>query len=104
MDAEPPQPEDLGPRRSRMITAAWCAGAGLAIGSTALICLGLGVVSGRQALAIGVPGVLLLLFGLIIATMADPASGQRLGFQAGLRVGALVSLWQSFLRWLRCRR
>jgi hypothetical protein len=104
MDAEPPQPDDLGPRRSRVLTAAWCAGAGLVLGSTALICLGLGVVSGRQALAIGMPGVLLLLFGLITAAMADPPSGQRLGFQAGLRVGALVSRWQSFLRWLRRRR
>jgi hypothetical protein len=104
MDAEPPQPEDLGPRRSRVVAAAWCAGSGLVLGSTAVICLALGVVSGRQALAIGMPGALLLLFGLIAAAIADPASGQRLGYRAGLRAGALVSRWQSFLRRLRRRR
>jgi hypothetical protein len=103
MDAEPPQPEDLGPRRSRAIVAAWSAGAGLVLGSSALICLALGVVSGRQALAIGMPGVLLLLFGVITAAIADPASGQRLGFQAGFRLGSLVRRWRSFLRWLRRR-
>ena len=101
MNAEPPQPEDLGPRRSRVILAAWCAGAGLVLGSCAVICLALGVISGRQALAIGMPGVLLLLFALITAAIADPASGQRLGFQAGLRAGALASKLQSLLRCLR---
>jgi hypothetical protein len=103
MDAEPPQPEDLGPRRSRVVAAAWCAGAGLVLGSTAVICLALGVVSGRQALAIGMPGALLFLFGLIAGAIADPASGRRLGYRAGLRAGALVGRWQSFLRRLRRR-
>jgi hypothetical protein len=104
MDAEPPQPEDLGPRRSRVVASAWSAGAGLVLGSSALICLALDVVSGRQALAIGMPGALLLLFALITAVTADPASGERLSFQAGLRVGALASRLQSFIRWLRRRR
>jgi len=104
MDAEPPQPEDLGPRRSRVMLAAWCAGAGLVLGSSALICLGLGVVSGRQALAIGMPGLLLLLYALITAAISDPASGERMGLQAGLRAGALAGRWQSLLRWLRRRR
>jgi len=66
-----------------------------------VICLALGVISGRQALVIGMPGVLLLLFALITAAIADPVSGERLGFQAGLRAGALTSKLQSFLRWLR---
>jgi hypothetical protein len=48
--------------------------------------------------------VLLLLFALITAATSDPASGERLSFQAGLRAGALASRWQSFLRWLRRRR
>ena len=103
MDADPPQPENLGPRRSRVILAAWCLGAGLVLGSSAVVCLALGVISGRQALAIGMPGLLLLLFGLITAAIADPVSGERLGFQAGLRAGALASRWQAFLRWLRRR-
>jgi hypothetical protein len=104
MDAEPPQPEDLGPRRSRVMASAWSAVAGLVLGSSAVICLALDVVSGRQALAIGMPGVLLLLFALITAATSDPASGERLSFQAGLRAGALASRWRSFLRWRRRRR
>jgi len=104
MNAEPPQPEDLGPRRSRVILAAWCAGAGLVLGSCAVICLALGVISGRQALAIGMPGVLLLLFALITAAIANPVSGERVGFQAGLRAGALASKLQSLLRCFRRQR
>ena len=104
MDAEPPQPEDLAARRSRLMVAAWTAGGGLVLGSSAVICLALDVVSGRQALAIGTPGVLLLLFALITAAIADPASGERMGFKAGLRLGALAGIGQTFLRWLRCRR
>ena len=94
----PRQPEDPSPRRPRARLAAWCAAAGVVLGTAAVICLAVGAVSIQQAVALGLPAVILIMGGLIAAAIPDPATGRRAGFQTGFRVGSLLSQWRSVFR------
>jgi len=98
MNAGPPQPEDISPRRPRAERAAWAAAAGIILGISAVICLALGAISGQQAMAMALPAALLVAGGLIGVAMPDPATGQRGGFLAGLRAGSLLRRWRCVLR------
>jgi hypothetical protein len=88
----------MRPRKLRAIGATWCAVAGVALVLVALICLAFATISGTQAVAIAMPGVVLIFAGLIVATLPDPATGRRLGFQAGVWAGSLLNRWRTALR------
>jgi hypothetical protein len=96
MNAGPPEPQDIGPRSPRAARAAWAVVAGVILGTSAAICLALGVISGAQAVAIALPAVLLVVGGLIVVAMPDPATGQRRGFGAGFRASSL-GRWRRYL-------
>jgi len=99
MDAGPPQPEDVSPRRSaRAVRAAWGAAAGVILGMSAVICLAVGVISGEQALAMALPAILLIVGGLIVMAMPEPATGQRRGFRAGFLASSLRRRWRGVHR------
>ena len=98
MNAGPPQPEDISPRRPRAERAAWAAAAGIILGISAVICLALGAISGQQAMAMALPAALLIAGGLTVVAIPDPATGQRGGFLAGLRAGSLLRRWRRVLR------
>lgn len=99
MNAGPPQrPEDHLPRRPGTRTAAWSVGAGVILGVASLTCLAVGAVSGQQAMAIGLPGALLIVGGLIVVAAQDEAIARRLGFRAGFRAGSLLNLLRSIFR------
>jgi len=72
------------------------------LGTAAVICLAVGAVSVQQAVALGLPAVILIMGGLIAAAIPDPATGRRAGFQTGFRtgfrVGSLLSQWRSVFR------
>ena len=96
MDVEPPQPrEGRSPARRRARRAVWCVSAGVILGTAAVTCLALGAVSAQQAIAIGLPGALLIVGGLIAATVPDAATSRRLGFQSGLQMGSLLGRLRS---------
>ena len=71
--------------------------AGVILGTAAVTCLALGAVSAQQAIAIGLPGALLIVGGLIAAAVPDAAASRQLGFQAGLQTGSLLSWLRSVL-------
>jgi len=99
MDAVPPQrSEGHSPRRRRTRRAAWCAAAGVILVTAAVTCLALDAVSAQQAIALGLPGVLLIVGGLIVAASPDPATSRQRGFQAGLQAGSLLSRLRSLFR------
>jgi len=98
MDERPRPPDDPSPRRPAARRAAWCAALGVILGAAAVICLALGAVSVQQAIAAGLPAALLVVTGIVIAVLPDPATGHRTGFQAGYLAGSLLSLWRSLLR------
>jgi hypothetical protein len=98
MNAEPPQPEDISPRRPRVVRAAWGAAAGIILGTSAVICLALHAISGQQAVAMALPAGLLIVGGLTVAALPDRATGQRRGFGAGFRTGSLRRRWRRVLR------
>jgi hypothetical protein len=99
MDAGSPQrPEGHRSRWSRDRTAGWCVTAGVILGVAAVICLALDAVSPQQGIAIGLPAVLLIVGGLIAAAVPDAATGKRLSFQAGFRMGWLLSRLRSLFR------
>jgi hypothetical protein len=97
MDELPP-PDDPSPRRRAARRAAWCGAVGVILGAAAVTCLALGAVSRQQAIAVGLPAALLVIAGIVMAVMPDPATGQRTGFQAGFLAGSLLSLWRSVFR------
>lgn len=97
-DELPRAPDDPGPRRPAARRAAWCAAVGVILGAAAVICLALGAVSVQQAIAVGLPAAILIISGIVMAAMADPATGRRTGFQAGFLAGSLLSLWRSAFR------
>lgn len=98
MEAVPPQrPEGRDPRRRRVSRAAGCVSGGVILGTAAVICLALGAVSDQQAMAIFLPGALLIIGGLIAAVVPDAAAIRRLGFQAGLQIGSLLNWLRSVL-------
>ncbi|HTW01452.1 MAG TPA: hypothetical protein VMF87_14240 [Streptosporangiaceae bacterium] len=99
MDAEPPQPAgNDSPRRRRARRAAWCVIAGLILVAAAVTCAPLDVISPQQAIAVGLPGALLIVGGLIAGAAPDAAASRRLGFRAGLRTGSLLSRLRSVFR------
>jgi hypothetical protein len=99
MDAgAPQQPDDNSTPRRRARLAAWAEVAGVILAIATVICSLLGVLSAQQAVALGLPAVLLIAGGLIAAAAPDPSTGRRLGFQAGLWAGALLSLCRSLFR------
>jgi hypothetical protein len=92
------EPEDLSPRRARRSRAAWCV-AGGAIGCTAvIICLAVGVLSAQRAIALGLPAAVLLIGGLVIAAIPDPAAARQAGFRAGFLAGSPLSRWRLVFR------
>jgi len=98
MDAGPPQsPAGHSPRRGRTRRAAWCVSAGVILVAAAVTCLALHAISVQQAVAIGLPGVLLIVAGLIMA-VPDAATSRRLGFEAGVRTGSFLSRLLSVFR------
>jgi hypothetical protein len=70
--------------------------AGVILGTAAVTCLALDAVSAQQAIAIGLPGALLIVGGLIAAAVPDPVTGRRHFFRAGFRMGSLLSRFRSF--------
>jgi hypothetical protein len=99
MDGGLPQhPQDETRRRSRSRRAAWCVGTGVILAIAALICSTTGAVSVQQAIAIGVPGALLIIGGLMAVLLPDAETGQRTGFEVGFRAGSLLTRLQSAFR------
>ncbi len=94
MDAGPPQPEEISPRSPRVVRAAWSAAGGVILGTSAVICLAMDAISGQQAVAMALPAALLILGGLIVVAIPDPATGQRRGFRAG----SLLRRWRCVFR------
>jgi hypothetical protein len=65
MEIRPPQrPIGRSPRRLRARRAVWCVSARCDPGAAVVTCLGLGAVSAQQAIALGLPGALLIVGGL----------------------------------------
>lgn len=96
---EPQQPDDdnrTQRKRARLAALSQVIGAVLAI--VTLTCTLLNVISAQQAVAAGLPAVLLIVGGLIAATAIDPSSTERRAFRAGLRVGKLLRRLRASLR------
>jgi hypothetical protein len=99
MNEGPPQrPDGRRLRRIRAVEAAWCAIAGVILSCVAAISLALGVVTVQQAIAICLPGGVLIVVGLTVATVPNAASGWRLGFYVGLKMGRLLSRLRALFR------
>ena len=99
MDGGPPRhPQDGIQRRSRSRRAAWCVGAGVILAIAAVISSTMSAVSVQQAIAMGVPGALLIIGGLIAVLLPDAETGQRTGFEVGFRAGSLLTRLRSVLR------
>jgi anti-sigma factor RsiW len=99
MNVGPQQrPDGRRPRRTRARAAAWSVSTGVIVGAAGLICMALGAVSAQQAIALYLPGALLIVGGLIAAAIPDAATGQRAGFEAGFRTGWLLSRLRSLFR------
>ncbi len=64
------------------------------LGTAAVICLPLGVLSAQQVIALCLPAALLIIAGLVIAGVPDLAAIRRAGFRAG----SLASRWWSVVR------
>jgi membrane-bound ClpP family serine protease len=98
MEAGPPdRPAGHSPHRGRTRRAAWCVGAGVILGAAAVTCLALDAISAQQVIAIGLPGVLLIVAGLIMA-VPDAATSRRLGLEAGLHTASFLSRLLSVFR------
>lgn len=93
----PQRPDNLLPRKQRGL-AALCRASGAVLALATLTCSLLGIVSAQQAIAMALPAAVLIAADLIAASVPDPSTGRRLGFQAGLRAGTLVNRWRSLLR------
>jgi membrane-bound ClpP family serine protease len=98
MDAGPPQsPAGRGPRRGRTRRVVSCVSAGVILEAAAVTCLALDAISAQQSIAIGLPGVLLIVAGLIMA-VPDAATSRRLGLEAGLQTGSFLNRLLSVFR------
>lgn len=96
---EPQQPDDDNrTQRRRARLAAWCQDIGAVVAIVTLTCTLLNVISAQQALALGLPAMLLIIGGLIAAAAIDPSISGRRGFRAGLRVGGLLRRLRSLCR------
>ncbi len=72
------------PRRGAWLLLA----AGVILGIAAVTCLAAGAVSAQQGMAMGLPAVLLIIIGLLVAVAPDPADVERFGYRAGTLTGA----------------
>jgi len=73
-------------------------GAGIILGSAAVICLVFRAIVVQQAIAMALPAALLVIGGAIWRSPPDAATGRRLGFLAGFQIGLLVSRLRSLFR------
>lgn len=94
----PPDPEGHDPARPRARAAAWCMGAGIILGTAAVICLVFRAIVVQQAIAMALPAALLVIGGVIWGSPPDAATGRRRGFQAGFQLGSLVTRLRSLFR------
>lgn len=92
---EPEQPDEDSPQRRRAALATWSEVFGAVLAIATLVCSLLGVISAQQAVALGLPAVVLILGGLIAVWVPNPRTGHRLGFQAGRQVGTLLNFCRS---------
>jgi len=97
-DSSPQDSEGNDPARPRARAAAWCVGAGIILGTAAVICLVCRVIVIQQAIAMALPAALLVIGGVIWGSAPDPATGRRFGFQTGFLLGSLVSRLRSLFR------
>ncbi len=96
MDAEPPQRAGQRGRDGRAARRApWFAGVGIGAGVATVIAFALGDLSGRHAIMLGLPAVVLIFGGLVVAVLSDPETAERQGFRAGLKAGTLRRRWRS---------
>lgn len=96
---EPRQPDDNRTQRQRARLAAWSQVIGAVLAIVTLTCTLLNVISAQQAIALGLPAILLIIGGLITTATIDPSTSGQRGLQAGLRVGRLLRrLRSSFCR------
>ena len=86
-------------RADQVDLATLCQAGGAVLAVATLTCSLLDVISADQAIALGLPAAVLVLGGLIASSIPDPSVSSRLGFQAGLRAGALVNLCRSLVRY-----
>jgi hypothetical protein len=93
-DGPPQDSEGDDPARPRARAAAWCMGAGIILGTAAVICLVFHAIVVQQAVAMALPAALLVIGGVILGSPPDAAISRRLGFLTGFEIGSLV-------RWLR---
>jgi hypothetical protein len=88
MNLRPPQRlEGRNLHRPRAWQAMWCLSAGVILARAAVVCLGRDVVSAQQAIALALPGALLIVGGLIPAAAPGAATGRQFAFEAGFRMG-----------------
>jgi len=92
----PQRRDDIPHRRAGL--SSFCQASGAVLALATLTCARLGVVSAQQAIAMGLPAAVLILGDLIVASVPDPSTGSRIGFQAGLRAGAIVNRWRFLVR------
>lgn len=95
---EPEHTDDNGRHRQRARIAAWCQIIGAVLAIATLACSLLGVISAQQAVALGLPAVVLVVGGLITTAAIDASVSERLGFRAGLHVGRLLRRLRAVLR------
>jgi Na+/melibiose symporter-like transporter len=95
---EPQQPDDDRTQRKRARLAAWSQVIGAVLVIVTLTCTLLNVISAQQAVALGLPAVLLIVGGLIAAAAIDSSSSERRAFRTGLRVGNLLRRLYAALR------
>ena len=99
MNGGPPEHrQDRDPARPRPAGAIWCTAAGMVLGTAAVICLVVHVITVQQAIAMALPAALLIIGGVIWGTPPDAAAGGRLGFYAGFNLGSLLSRLRSLFR------
>ena len=97
MDAEPPERADQHGRDGRATRRArWLAGVGIGAGAATAMALALGDLTGRHAIMLGLPAVVLTFGGLTVAVLSDPQRAERQGFRAGVKAGTLRRRWRSF--------
>jgi hypothetical protein len=77
---------------------ALCQVGGAVLALATLTCTLLELISAQQAIAMGLPAAMLVTGDLITASVPDPSTSKRLGFQVGLRAGTLVNLCRSLGR------
>jgi hypothetical protein len=94
----PQRPQDETRRRSRSRRAAWFVGIGVILAIAAVICSTMDAVSVQQAIAMGVPGAVLIIGGLLAVLLPDAETGQRAGFEVGFRAGSLLTRLRSPFR------